>query len=58
MNWKRQREYKYKTSDFKKWEQKAYVKAWLVSPENTIERLSTDEVCLSKEELIVYQRYL
>ncbi|RRJ86138.1 DDE transposase, partial [Paenimyroides tangerinum] len=46
-----QRQYKNKTSDFKAWDQLGHSKDWLLYPKNITEKLSIDEVCLSKGEL-------
>lgn len=46
-----QRQYKNKTSDFKKWDQHSHAKDWLIYPKNISQNLSIDEVCLSKGEL-------
>ncbi|MGS4344460.1 transposase [Myroides odoratus] len=46
-----QRQYKTKTSEFKTWTQREHAKDWLLYPQNITEKLSIDEVCLSKGEL-------
>jgi len=49
-----QRQYKNKISDFKTWSQCERAKDWLLYPKNIAEKLSIDEVCLSKGELLSY----
>jgi transposase len=48
---KLQRHYKHKVSGFKQWEQLSHAEEYLIYPENITEKLSIDEVSLSKGEL-------
>ena len=48
---KLQRHYKHQVSGYKQWEQLSHAEDYLISPENTTDYLSIDEVSLSKGEL-------
>ena len=51
---KLQRHYKHKVSGFKDWQQLAHADDYLIYPENMTDRLSIDEVSLSKGELYTF----
>lgn len=51
---KLQRHYKHKVSGFKEWYQLPYAEEYLIYPENITDRLSIDEVSLSKGELYTF----
>ena len=46
-----EKQYKNHLSDFYEWDQKEHADKWLLFPENIGERLSIDEVSISKDEL-------
>ena len=46
--------YKHKVSEYSNWSQKKHSESYLIYPENIGERLSIDEVSLSKGELYTY----
>ena len=49
-----QRHYKHKVSGFKQWNQLPHAENYLLYPENITDRLSIDEVSLSKGELYTF----
>lgn len=51
---KLQRHYKHKVSGYKQWEQLPHAENYLLYPENITDRLSIDEVSLSKGELYTF----
>jgi transposase len=51
---KLQRHYKHKVSGYKEWEQLPHAKDYLIYPENISDKLSIDEVSLSKGELYTF----
>ena len=51
---KLQRHYKHKVSGFKEWDQLAHSEEYLIYPENMTDKLSIDEVSLSKGELYTF----
>lgn len=51
---KLQRHYKHKVSGFKEWDQLPHAEDYLIYPENITDRLSLDEVSLSKGELYTF----
>ncbi len=51
---KLQRHYKHKVSGFKEWEQLGHSEDYLIYPENITDKLSIDEVSLSKGELYTF----
>ncbi len=51
---KLQRHYKHKVSGYKQWEQLFHAEEYLIYPENITDRLSIDEVSLSKGELYTF----
>jgi transposase len=51
---KLQRHYKHKVSGFKEWDQLPHAEDYLIFPENITDRLSIDEVSLSKGELYTF----
>ena len=51
---KLQRHYKHKVSGYKQWEQLPHAQDYLIYPENITDRLSIDEVSLSKGELYTF----
>ena len=51
---KLQRHYKHKVSGFKQWDQLSHAEDYLIYPENITEKLSIDEVSLSKGELYTF----
>ena len=51
---KLQRHYKKKVSGFKDWNQLSHAQDFLIYPENITDRLSIDEVSLSKGELYTF----
>lgn len=51
---KLQRHYKHKVSGFKQWEQLSHAEDYLIYPQNITDRLSIDEVSLSKGELYTF----
>lgn len=51
---KLQRHYKHKVSGFKDWEQLSHAEDYLIYPENITDKLSIDEVSLSKGELYTF----
>ena len=51
---KLQRHYKHKVSGFKQWNQLPHAEAYLIYPENITDKLSIDEVSLSKGELYTF----
>jgi transposase len=51
---KLQRHYKHKVSGFKQWEQLGHAEDYLIYPENVTDKLSIDEVSLSKGELYTF----
>ena len=51
---KLQRHYKHKISGYKQWDQLSHAQDYLIYPENVTDRLSIDEVSLSKGELYTF----
>ena len=51
---KLQRHYKHKVSGYKQWDQLSHAEDYLIYPENITDRLSIDEVSLSKGELYTF----
>lgn len=51
---KLQRHYKHKVSGFKEWKQLPHAEEYLIYPENITDKLSLDEVSLSKGELYTF----
>ena len=51
---KLQRHYKHKVSGFKQWDQLSHAEDYLIYPENITDKLSIDEVSLSKGELYTF----
>jgi len=51
---KLQRHYKHKVSGYKQWDQLSHAQDYLIYPENITDRLSIDEVSLSKGELYTF----
>lgn len=51
---KLQRHYKHKVSGYKEWEQLPHAENYLIYPENITDKLSIDEVSLSKGELYTF----
>lgn len=51
---KLQRHYKHKVSGYKQWDQRAHAGDYLIYPENITDKLSIDEVSLSKGELYTF----
>jgi transposase len=51
---KLQRHYKHKVSGFKEWKQLSHAEEYLLYPENSTDKLSIDEVSLSKGELYTF----
>lgn len=51
---KLQRHYKHKVSGYKEWEQLSHAENYLIYPENITDKLSIDEVSLSKGELYTF----
>lgn len=51
---KLQRHYKHEVSGFKQWAQLPHAEEYLIYPENITDKLSIDEVSLSKEELYTF----
>ena len=51
---KLQRHYKHKVSGFKQWDQLPHAEDYLIYPENITDKLSIDEVSLSKGELYTF----
>ena len=51
---KLQRHYKHKISGFKDWQQLSHAEDYLIYPENITDRISIDEVSLSKGELYTF----
>src|ERR1039457_2115968 len=51
---KLQRHYKKKVSGYKDWDQLSHAEDYLIYPENITDRLSIDEVSLSKGELYTF----
>lgn len=51
---KLQRHYKHKISGYKQWEQLSHAEDYLIYPENITDKLSIDEVSLSKGELYTF----
>jgi transposase len=51
---KLQRHYKHKISGFKDWNQLSHAEDYLIYPENITDKLSIDEVSLSKGELYTF----
>src|ERR1035437_1140267 len=51
---KLQRHYKHKVSGFKQWNQLSHAEDYLIYPENITDKLSIDEVSLSKGELYTF----
>lgn len=51
---KLQRHYKHKVSGFKQWRQLSHAQDYLIYPENITDKLSIDEVSLSKGELYTF----
>ena len=51
---KLQRHYKHKVSGFKQWNQLPHAEDYLIYPENITDKLSIDEVSLSKGELYTF----
>ena len=51
---KLQRHYKHKVSGYKQWDQLPHAEDYLIYPENITDRLSIDEVSLSKGELYTF----
>jgi len=51
---KLQRHYKHKVSGYKEWEQLSHAESYLIYPENITNKLSIDEVSLSKGELYTF----
>ena len=51
---KLQRHYKHKISGYKEWEQLPHAEDYLIYPENITDKLSIDEVSLSKGELYTF----
>lgn len=51
---KLQRHYKHKVSGFKQWRQLSHAEEYLIYPENITDKLSIDEVSLSKGELYTF----
>ena len=51
---KLQRHYKHKVSGYKQWDQLSHAQDYLIYPENVTDRLSIDEVSLSKGELYTF----
>ena len=51
---KLQRHYKHKASGFKQWNQLSHAEDYLIYPENITDKLSIDEVSLSKGELYTF----
>lgn len=51
---KLQRHYKHKVSGFKAWDQLSHAEDYLIYPENLTDKLSIDEVSLSKGELYTF----
>lgn len=51
---KLQRHYKHHVSGFKQWDQLSHADAYLIFPENITDKLSIDEVSLSKGELYTF----
>ena len=51
---KLQRHYKHKVSGFKDWSQLPHAEEYLIYPENITDKLSIDEVSLSKGELYTF----
>jgi transposase len=51
---KLQRHYKHKVSGFKEWKQLSHAEEYLLYPENITDKLSIDEVSLSKGELYTF----
>lgn len=49
-----QRHYKHKVSGYKQWEQLLHAEEYLIYPENITDKLSIDEVSLSKGELYTF----
>ena len=51
---KLQRHYKHKVSGYKEWSQLPHANEYLIYPENITDKLSIDEVSLSKGELYTF----
>jgi len=51
---KLQRHYKHKISGFKDWQQLSHAEDYLIYPENITDKISIDEVSLSKGELYTF----
>ena len=51
---KLQRHYKHKISGYKQWDQRSHAEDYLIYPENITDKLSIDEVSLSKGELYTF----
>ena len=51
---KLQRHYKHKVSGYKQWEQLSHAENYLIYPQNITDKLSIDEVSLSKGELYTF----
>lgn len=51
---KLQRHYKHKISGYKQWDQRSHAEEYLIYPENITDKLSIDEVSLSKGELYTF----
>ncbi len=51
---KLQRHYKHKVSGYKQWDQLSHAQDYLIYPENITDKLSIDEVSLSKGELYTF----
>ena len=51
---KLQRHYKHKVSGYKQWDQLSHAQEYLIYPENITDKLSIDEVSLSKGELYTF----
>src|ERR1043165_7827064 len=51
---KLQRHYKHKVSGYKQWEQLSHAEDYLIYPRNITDKLSIDEVSLSKGELYTF----
>jgi len=52
---KLQRHYKHHVSEFKQWDQLSHADDYLIFPENITDKLSIDEVSLSKGELYTFK---
>jgi transposase len=51
---KLQRHYKKKVSGFEQWDQRPHAEEYLIYPDNITDKLSIDEVSLSKGELYTF----